>query len=685
MTQEQAQQAQPDITFRGAAARLMHCRDEEVLIEGPAGTGKTLACLAKCVHCCDSMPGVRVLVARATRASCTESILVTLERELIPSTHYSRIVNDVTRAGRKSYIFENGSELVIGGLDDTQKIMSAEYDLIYIPEATESTVEDWERCLTRLRNGKMGYHQSIADCNPGPPGHWLNERAAAGKMTRLRSRHHDNPSCTPEYLNKLANLTGHRRARLFEGRWVAASGAVFPMYDDERLVLPDFEPPDDWPMVLGYDPGWGCTGCIWVARAPDGGKYVIDEIYGGQQSMQEHCREITRRNRLYGRKVLQYFGDPNEMFSNRAQGPSCAYQAMQYGGDAIRFVPWPKEAGSAFDAGVERVREHIGNALALPDPVAPYLMICARCTGLRSNLQSWSYKVDKEGQLRGADRYEEGNDHCLAADTLVWTDRGRRAISDLLRTEGVAITPYGPARFYDVHRSGVGRVYRWTFSNGVQVDATDGHRIQLADGSWSQLACIRSTDLIPDPSRRVGIPQWTDPYGDGSPSQGRQHRSQRFVESRVIGRGGAPEIAWANADTRAPATDAGEHHPVCCSCGQGMAPQPRGEAMARRYGQENNRPAHDPQAVHLRDVRKAFDNRGPDMPTPSPVLLRSMQMAGQMEAVLVSKQYLYTGPVYDLSVEHWHCLIVNDGLVVSNSIDPLRGILSSRFLERDFS
>ncbi len=47
--------------------------------------------------------------------------------------------------------------LVVNGLDKPGKVKSWEFDLVYINEATECTVDDIESVRSRLRNGKMPY------------------------------------------------------------------------------------------------------------------------------------------------------------------------------------------------------------------------------------------------------------------------------------------------------------------------------------------------------------------------------------------------------------------------------------------------------------------------------------------------------------------------------------------------
>ena len=72
MTPAQLEAAR-EYTPHGAARALFKCRANEVLIEGPAGTGKTTAVLTKCHAACETYPNIRVLICRATRASMTET------------------------------------------------------------------------------------------------------------------------------------------------------------------------------------------------------------------------------------------------------------------------------------------------------------------------------------------------------------------------------------------------------------------------------------------------------------------------------------------------------------------------------------------------------------------------------------------------------------------------------------
>lgn len=429
------------LILRGAVDALLDCTDPEVLVEGRAGTGKTTGILMKVAHIAASYPGSRILLCRETRASMTESVLVTWEKSILGLDH-PLVLNGPRRDYRDSYDFPGGGTVVIGGLDKPAKLFSTEWDMVYVAEAIETSENSWELFGRAMRNHKVPYQQRIADVNPGPPDHWLNARADAcgnefrtvrtladyvrtqgynrkprdGKMKRMVSLHQDNPAYWDMeawdwtengklFISELKSMSGHRRKRMLDGLWVAESGVVFPEYDEDVHVIDDFEPPRTWPQILCYDPGYGTTSVLWLAISPDGGIFAYDQIYEGGRSVQYHCQEILRRPR----NIARYFGDPNEMFSNRAQGVSCARQALECG---LRFVEWPADSGAAFDAGVDMIRAYLENTTN--GKKSPYLQICRRCTGLRSNFQNWSFKRNSAGELvAGADKYEKGNDHAM--------------------------------------------------------------------------------------------------------------------------------------------------------------------------------------------------------------------------------------------------------------------------------
>ena len=295
---------------KGGALELFHANEPEVLIVGAAGTGKSTAVLTKAFYCADKFPGCRILLVRKTRASCTESILVTLEEKVMTGS-IDYLKDGVQRANRHSYRLPNGSEIVVGGMDNPDRIMSTEWDLICTFETLELTEDDHERLLTRLRNGVTPVQQIICDSNPGHPGHWLNRRCTEGKMRRIISRHEDNPSITEEYLDKLRSLTGVRRARLYEGKWAATEGLVYPEFDLAIHTIPAFEIPREWNRYRAIDFGFtNAFSCLWGAHSPEDILYIYREIYYSRRLVQDHAANIKKYS--MGERIITTIADPND-------------------------------------------------------------------------------------------------------------------------------------------------------------------------------------------------------------------------------------------------------------------------------------------------------------------------------------------------------------------------------------
>lgn len=296
---------------RGAALNLMHVRDSEVLVAGPAGTGKSRACLEKIHLVAKLHPKTRILVCRKTQVSLAPSALktyrehvATLELQLGHVIFHGggpqdppqyRYINQVTG--------ETESTITIAGLDKPTKIMSTEFDLVYIQEATELDITDWEFLLTRLRNWNISYQQLIADCNPDTPTHWLKQRCDQGKTRMLHSRHEDNPvlfdedgTSTPRgaaYMEKLDALTGVRKLRLRDGKWVAAEGQIFEDWAEGTHLAQPFEVPKEWPRYWGVDFGFTNPFVLqcW-AEDPDGRLVMYREIYQTRRLVEDHAAHI---------------------------------------------------------------------------------------------------------------------------------------------------------------------------------------------------------------------------------------------------------------------------------------------------------------------------------------------------------------------------------------------------------
>lgn len=295
---------------RGAALDVLHRRDREVLLAGPAGTGKSRALLEKLHLMMLANPGARGLIVRKYQRSLGSTALDTWRKAVVPEALAAGLIRFYGGSAEQpaQYVYLNGSVVLVGGLDTTgdqpPKVMSSEYDVIYCQEATELAEADWEALISRLRNWRVSFQQLIADCNPGPPTHWLKRRCDVGKTAMLHSRHKDNPrlwdeerqAWTPEgaeYMAGLESLTGVRRLRLLDGQWAAAEGLIYEGFDPAVHVVPRFPLPESWPRIWAVDFGFSNPFVLqcW-ARDPDGRLVLYRELYWTQRLVEDHARRI---------------------------------------------------------------------------------------------------------------------------------------------------------------------------------------------------------------------------------------------------------------------------------------------------------------------------------------------------------------------------------------------------------
>lgn len=301
---------------RGSAIDVMHARGAEVLMSGPAGTGKSRACLEKLHMLALLNPGMRGLILRKTQVSLGSSALKTWRRDVVAEALINRTLWFYGGSAEEppQYRYANGSVILIGGLDNPTKIMSTEYDVIYIQEATEVTVNDWEYAFTRLRNHVISFQQIIADCNPDTPTHWLKARADRGQTRMIHCRHEDNPVLYDEiadpdapggirfaltergreYMAKLDALTGVRYLRLRKGIWAAAEGVIYDEFSPDIHVIDQMPTGwESWPRYWSID--FGFTNpfvCAMWAEDPDGRLYLYREFYMTGRTVDRHARDI---------------------------------------------------------------------------------------------------------------------------------------------------------------------------------------------------------------------------------------------------------------------------------------------------------------------------------------------------------------------------------------------------------
>lgn len=294
--------------FYGNTLAAYESEADEIILYGPAGTGKSVMWLTKCHRLMVKYPGARAAIVRKTRASLTTTGLVSFEDDVLGPGHpllLGKSGKRLDRENRSSYQYPNGSEIVVVGMDKATKVLSGQFDFVFVQEAKELTLEDWEHLLTRMRHGVIPYQQLAGDTNPDSQYHWIKQR----DMDLLKALHEDNPRFYDrqsktwtkdgeKYVFRTLNkLTGVRRVWFYEGEWASAEGAVYDNYDSAIHLIDPFPIPDHWRRIVSIDFGYTNPFVAqWWAIDHDGRMYLYREIYMSQRTVSKHADEIHRLN-----------------------------------------------------------------------------------------------------------------------------------------------------------------------------------------------------------------------------------------------------------------------------------------------------------------------------------------------------------------------------------------------------
>jgi hypothetical protein len=330
----------------------------ELLLVGPAGTGKTFSILST-LHCLAAdYPNLRILIARQTRASITESVCVTLEQEIFPLDGMENLSRGASRRNRSSYLYPNGSEIVLGGLDNPTRITSTAWDFAFVNETIELEEDGWETVGSRLnRPGRptwAGYF--LGDTNPGDPSHWLKKRIDEGKTPCWETTHEANPGLhdgidwTPSgvlYRERLDRLKGTRRKRYRDGIWAAGEGQWFDQFGDQGVSV-EAAFSRAYPVHLSVDSGVH-TGAVWFqvrGEGEDATITVFGDYYRFNASAYDNAAAILKKTQeLCGGRWDRGVTDPAYQAAT-AVGPTVK---AEYDRAGLKLDAWPSFPGSVND------------------------------------------------------------------------------------------------------------------------------------------------------------------------------------------------------------------------------------------------------------------------------------------------------------------------------------------------
>lgn len=211
---------------------LFHDSHRWLVLMGGAGSGKSNFAARKVIERCMGEPGHRYLVCRKVAATLRESCYALLCAELERYYPASGIRATVSPMQIR---FPNGSVILFGGLDDSEKLKSIHrITSVWIEEASECDEADADQLNLRLRDESPYYRQIIVTFNPISATHWLKRKffdRAADNVRTVRSTYRDNRFLPAEYgeeLERYRDTDPYYYAVYALGEWGVLGRTVFP-------------------------------------------------------------------------------------------------------------------------------------------------------------------------------------------------------------------------------------------------------------------------------------------------------------------------------------------------------------------------------------------------------------------------------------------------------------------------
>ena len=265
---------------------------------GARGGGKSWSVQTKAKILGLNKPGIKMLIMRQTYPE--------LEKNHIG--HFRALPKEIGKMNeaKKQYRFITGSIIDFQYCQndkDLNKLQGAEYDVIFIDEATNFS-EFQLKAIAACCRGTGDFPRRIYyTCNPGGQGHgyikriFIDKRYEDGEdpsdYSFIQALVTDNTVLMekePEYMKRLEALPPKLRKAWLEGSWDIFEGQFFEDFIDNpegyesrqwTHVIEPFDIPFNWTICRSYDFGYSKPfSCAWWAVDPDGTFYRILELYG---------------------------------------------------------------------------------------------------------------------------------------------------------------------------------------------------------------------------------------------------------------------------------------------------------------------------------------------------------------------------------------------------------------------
>ena len=357
---------------------LTENRERTNLLVGGAGSSKSYSLAQFFIKSFYEGTDTRLLITRKTTPSLRISAYH-LVLDLIKEYGWHAELNKTEMT-----LKYGDNEILFKGMDDPEKIKSAEFNKIWMEEATEFTLDDFRQLSLRLRRKTDDINQIYLSCNPISALHWIKtELVDKGLATVNHSTYLDNPFLNQDYINEIKALI-HQDENYYKiyalGEWGILKNIIYTFSVVEK--------PDSWDdIIYGLDFGYNNPSALIKGYVKDDRITWRELLY---QSGLTNTQLISQVN-----KVIPAHNRQREMFADSAE-PARIEEFFNAG---YNIKPCEKGAGSVKD-GIDLCKTKV-------------LGITKDSPNLIKEARTYKYKEDKDGNV--LDDPVPFNDHLLTA------------------------------------------------------------------------------------------------------------------------------------------------------------------------------------------------------------------------------------------------------------------------------
>ena len=614
--------------------------------------------------------------------------------------------------------------------NDVIRYQSREWDWLAMDELTHFSQFQWSYLLSRLRTTKPINTKFFAATNPGSRGHnfvkerWItknckDENYKPNEYDFIPAGIMENPyilESNPDYIENLKMLPEKERKALLEGNWDIFEGVFFPEWSFSKHVVDDFDVPEDWQLVMGWDDGTREPRAVYVcAIDPDQKVWCVWEYYKAGENLVQAAETIRSKLKEagYWGRIYKCVVDPSMKREDSQTGINSVevLEGMGFG-----FQLGSIELGNNDRVEGWRIMKSYMMFKPYEEPLFKVFRSCSNF--IRTVPQLIYYQPKSNATSKKEDLNSDSEDHCLTGDTKVYVlDSGREkeaSLRQLVGTEGYIKTLGGYSKYDTARKTGHKKVLKITFNDGTFIKGTPEHPLLTENFEWKSLKdfCIgdkaigiRARELIQLDTNKsnsckqdnsgvfgntllqvqdilskawgkvaqgcLGVPLWKDTDWLSYTSQGwelsEQYNRKLGITQRV------PTSFLSRKEyERSNKEDIKGTTSKCKRTGEGVAPLRGGEEVAQREWKES--------MEESRGRGKGLSVLWKDLLHEASwgFKVLSSKLQGKCKTKKVKRiEVIGYRDVYNLRVNDVHCFLEGGGVVVHNSADAVRYLLMS--------